>query len=147
MHTILVINLILTICLCDNYSLHNSILYIINNIIYLKQMHLSATSKEIGKLVSLCHCLLVTFYLANHCTRRKHQRESIPRPHQFSIIHIFRVKIFDSSHGFSANQKHTKIQILTQATPTIENGFNLLSINIPEKSVSFNLNSLIHSVT
>ena len=39
-----------------------------------------------------------------------------------------------------------KIQILTQATPTIENGFNLLSINIPEKSVSFYLNSLIHSV-
>ena len=56
------------------------------------------------------------------------------------------LRFFDSSHGFSANQKHTKIQILTQATPTIENGFNLLSINIPEKSVSFYLNSLIHSV-
>ena len=61
MHTILVINLVLTICLCHNYLLHNSILYTINSIIYLKQMHLSATSKEIGKLVSLCHCLLVTF--------------------------------------------------------------------------------------
>ena len=56
------------------------------------------------------------------------------------------LRFFDSSHSFSANQKHTKIQILTQATPTIENGFNLLSINIPEKSVSFYLNSLIHSV-
>ena len=45
MHTILVIILILTLCLCDNYSLHNVILYIINNVVYLKQMHLSATSK------------------------------------------------------------------------------------------------------
>ena len=45
MHTILVIILIFTLCLCDNYSLHNVILYIINNVVYLKQMHLSATSK------------------------------------------------------------------------------------------------------
>ena len=54
---------------------------------------------------------------------------------------------FDSSNGFSANQKYMKSQILTQATPTIDNGFNLLSINNPEKSVSFYLNSIIHLVT
>ena len=53
MHTIMMINLILTLCLCDNYLLHNAILYIIINVVYLKQMRLSATSKEIGKLVSL----------------------------------------------------------------------------------------------
>ena len=40
-----------------------------------------------------------------------------------------------------------KIQILTYATPTIDNGFNLLPNNIPEKSVSLNLNSIIHPVT
>ena len=34
MHIILVINLILTLCLCDNYPLHNVILYIINNVVY-----------------------------------------------------------------------------------------------------------------
>ena len=53
MYTSLVINLILTLCFCDNYLLHDAILYIINDIVYLKQMHLSATSKEIGKPVSL----------------------------------------------------------------------------------------------
>ena len=56
----LLLLLLLTICLCDENSLHNSILYIINNIMDLKQMHLSATSKEIGKLALLFHCLLIT---------------------------------------------------------------------------------------
>ena len=63
------------------------------------------------------------------------------------INSLYFVLSFDSSHGFSANQKDVKIPTLTQATPTIDNGLNLLSINIPEKSISFDLNSLIHSVT
>ena len=52
----------------------------------------------------------------------KHQKESVSGNLRFSKINVFRVKIFDSSHGFSANQKHVKIQILTQATPTFNNG-------------------------
>ena len=43
---------------------------------------------------------------------------------KFSKTHVFRIKMFDSIHGFSANQKDVKIQILPQAPPTIDNGIN-----------------------
>ena len=103
----LVINLILTICLCDKYSLHNSILYIINNVIALP------INAPVGK----------------------HQRESVSGHCRFSKTHVFRVKIFDSSHGFSANQKDVKIQLLTQAPPTFDNGIGRLSHPVPQKYV------------
>ena len=49
MHPILVINLILTICLCDKNSLHNSILYIITNVLALTTDYTCRqTSKAIG---------------------------------------------------------------------------------------------------
>ena len=48
---------------------------------------------------------------------------------------VFRVKVFDSSHSFSANQKHAKIQVLTQATPTFNNGINGLYYPVPQKYV------------
>ena len=69
----------------------------------------------------------------------KHQKESVSGHFQFSKINVFRVKIFDSSHGFSANQKHTKIQILTQATPTFNNGINGLYDPVPQKYVCHDL--------
>ena len=65
----------------------------------------------------------------------KHQKESVSGHLRFSKINVFRVKIFDSSHGFSANQKHAKIQILTQATPTFNNGINGLYHPVPQKYV------------
>ena len=125
MHTILVIILILTICLCDVYSLCKLHFFTLLIILLISSRHTcqQLQRKNKGKLISLYYCLFVMFLLIRHCTCWKHQRESIPTPHQFSTIHIFCVKIFDSSHGFSANQKHTKIKILTQATPTIDNGF------------------------
>ena len=57
------------------------------------------------------------------------------KPRRFSIIHVFRVKIFDSSHGFSANQKDVKIQLLTQAPPTFDNSIGRLSHLVPQKYV------------
>ena len=65
----------------------------------------------------------------------KHQKESVSGNLRFSKINVFRVKIFDSSHGFSANQKHAKIQILTQAMPTFNNGINGLYHPVPQKYV------------
>ena len=65
----------------------------------------------------------------------KHQKESVSGHLRFSKINVSRVKIFDSSHGFSANQKHAKIQILTQATPTFNNGINELYHPVPQKYV------------
>ena len=47
----------------------------------------------------------------------------------------------------STNQVGREVQILTYATPTMDNGFNLLPSNIPEKSVSLNLNFFIRPVT
>ena len=55
MHTILVINLILTLCLCDNYSLHTVIFNIINNVVYLKQITCLQHQK---KLVNSFHHIL-----------------------------------------------------------------------------------------
>ena len=43
---------------------------------------------------------------------------------KFSKTHVFRVKMFDSIHGFSANQKDVNIQISTQALPTFNNCVN-----------------------
>ena len=43
MHLLLVIILLLAICLCDKNSLHNSILYIINNVLAL------TTDAPVGK--------------------------------------------------------------------------------------------------
>ena len=63
------------------------------------------------------------------------------------INSLYFVLSFDSSHGFSANQMDVKVPTLTEATPTIDNGLNLFSINIPEKSLSFDLNYLNHSIT
>ena len=65
----------------------------------------------------------------------KHQKESISGPHRFSKIHVFHVKFLDSSHGFSANQKDVKIQLLTQSSPTFDNGIDRLSHPVPEKYV------------
>ena len=69
----------------------------------------------------------------------KHQKESVSGHLRFSKINVFHVKIFDSSHGFSANQKHVKIQILTQATPTFNNGINGLYHPVPQKYVCHDL--------
>ena len=69
----------------------------------------------------------------------KHQRESISGPRRFSNIHVFHVKFLDSSHGFSANQKDVKIQILTQAPPTFNNGIDRLSHPVPQKYVCHDL--------
>ena len=69
----------------------------------------------------------------------KHQKELVSGHLRFSKINVFHVKIFDSSHGFSANQKHTKIQILTQATPTFNNGIDRLSHPVPQKYVCHDL--------
>ena len=69
----------------------------------------------------------------------KHQRESVSGCRRFSKTDVFRVKIFDSSHGFSANQKDVKIQILTQALPTFNNGINRLSHPVPQKYVCHDL--------
>ena len=98
-------------------------------------MHLSATSKEIGKLALLFHCLLIHDSFKITAPVGKHQKESVSGHLRFSKINVFRVKIFDSSHGFSANQKHAKIQILTQATPTFNNGINGLYHPVPQKYV------------
>ena len=132
MHTTLVINLILTICLCDKNSLHNSILYIINNVIALK------TDAPVGrhqkKLINLLHYSIFinnVIALPIDAPVGKHQRESVSGCRRFSKIHVFHVKIFDSSHGFSANQKDMKSQILTQAPPTLNNGINRLSHPVP----------------
>ena len=43
---------------------------------------------------------------------------------RLSKTHLFHVKMFDSIRSFSANQKDVKIQILTQAPPTFNNGIN-----------------------
>ena len=69
----------------------------------------------------------------------KHQKQSVSGNLRFSKINVFRVKIFDSSHGFSANQKHMKIQILTQATPTFNNCINGLYHPVPQKYVCRNV--------
>ena len=69
----------------------------------------------------------------------KHQKESVSGHLRFSKINVFRVKIFDSSHGFSANQKHVKIQILTRATPAFNNGIDRLSHPVPQKYVCCDL--------
>ena len=75
MHLMLVIILLLTICLCDKYSLHNSTLYIINNVLAL------TTDAPVGK----------------------HQRKLVSQvkvklnPVNFSKSHVFRVKTFDSA--------------------------------------------------
>ena len=77
MHHILVIILLLTVCLCDKNSLHNSILYIINNVLAL------TTDAPVGK----------------------HQRKLVSQvkvklnPANFSKSHVFRVKTFDSTEG------------------------------------------------
>ena len=77
MHPILVIILLLTICLCDKNSLHNSILYIINNVLAL------TTDAPVGK----------------------HQRKLVSQvkvklnPANFSKSQVFRVKTFDSTEG------------------------------------------------
>ena len=77
MHLILVIILLLTICLCDKYLLHNSILYIINNVLALTTD--APVSKHQRKLVSQLKVKL--------------------NPAKFSKTHVFRVKIFDSTAG------------------------------------------------
>ena len=88
----------------------------------LKQIHLSATSKEIGKLASLCHCLLERFNLPSTAPVR-----NIKGNRYLDLINsLYFVLSFDSSHGFSANQKDVEIPTLTEATPTIDNGLNLL---------------------
>ena len=65
----------------------------------------------------------------------KHQKESVSGHLRFSKINVFCVKTFDSSHSFSANQKHVKIHILTQAMPTFNNGINELYHPVPQKYV------------
>ena len=134
MHIILVINLILTLCLCDNYSLHNVILYIINNVVYLKQMHLSATSKEIGKLVSpyIIYYYVIILSINDVIAYQSQNIKGNRYRHLITFLQFIRFVLdsFDSSHGFSANQRHAKIQILSQTTPTTDNGFNCCLLTI-----------------
>ena len=98
-------------------------------------MHLSATSKGIGKLDSLFPFFNNAIALPRDAPVGKHQKESVTGRRRFSKINVFRIKIFDSSHGFPANQKDVKIQILTQATPTFNNDINRLSHPVPQKYV------------
>ena len=47
----------------------------------------------------------------------------------------FMLRYLTAHDGFSANQKDVKIQILTQASPTIDNGINGFSHPVPQKYV------------
>ena len=47
----------------------------------------------------------------------------------------FALRCLTAHDGFSANQKDVKIQILTQAPPTTDNGINRFSHPVPQKYV------------
>ena len=134
MHTFLVIILILTLCLCDNYSLHNVILCIINNVIYLNR---STCRQHQKKLVNSFHYILsindvIILSINDVIAYQSRNIKGNRYRHLITFLQFicFVLDFFDSSHGFSANQRHAKIQILSQTTPTTDNGFNCCLLTI-----------------
>ena len=109
-------------CLCDNYSLHNVILCIINNVVYLNR---STCRQHQKKLVNSFHYILsindvIILSINDVIAYQSRNIKGNQYRHLITFLQFihFVLDSFDSSHGFSANQKHAKIQILSQTTPT-----------------------------